>query len=53
MVEQVAAGRTGPEIAQRLNISPRTVQTHVSHVLTKLGLSHRVELAAAAATRLA
>ena len=53
VVEQVAAGRTGPEIAQRLNISPRTVQTHVSHVLTKLGLSHRVELAAAAATRLA
>jgi DNA-binding CsgD family transcriptional regulator len=51
VVEQVAAGRTGPEIAQRLNISPRTVQTHVSHVLTKLGLSHRVELAAAAAAR--
>ena len=51
VVEQVAAGRTGPEIAQRLNISPRTVQTHVSHVLTKLGLSHRVELAALAAAR--
>jgi DNA-binding CsgD family transcriptional regulator len=51
VVEQVAAGRTGPEIARRLNISPRTVQTHVSHVLTKLGLTHRVELAAAAAAR--
>src|SRR5262245_32673229 len=51
VVEQVAAGRTGPEIAQRLNISPRTVQTHVSHVLTKLGLSHRLELAAVAASR--
>jgi DNA-binding CsgD family transcriptional regulator len=51
VVEQVAAGRTGPEIGQVLNISPRTVQTHVSHVLTKLGLSHRVELAAAAAAR--
>jgi len=51
VVDQVAAGRTGPEIGQRLNISPRTVQTHVSHVLTKLGLSHRVELAAAAASR--
>jgi DNA-binding CsgD family transcriptional regulator len=51
VVDQVAAGRTGPEIAQRLNISTRTVQTHVSHVLTKLGLSHRLELAAAAAAR--
>jgi DNA-binding CsgD family transcriptional regulator len=51
VVDQVAAGRTGPEIAQHLNISPRTVQTHVSHVLTKLGLSHRVELASAAAAR--
>jgi len=50
VVEQVAAGRTGPDIARHLNISPRTVQTHVSHVLTKLGLSNRVELAAAAAT---
>lgn len=42
----VARGLTGPQIADRLGISPRTVQTHVSHALRKLGLSTRAELAA-------
>ncbi len=41
----VADGMTGPQIARRLGISPRTVQTHVSHALRKLGLSTRAELA--------
>jgi DNA-binding CsgD family transcriptional regulator len=51
IVDLVAAGTGGPDIARRLHLSPRTVQTHVSHALTKLGLSNRVELAAAAAAR--
>ncbi|GAA4821963.1 helix-turn-helix transcriptional regulator [Tomitella cavernea] len=42
----VAQGMTSPQIAERLGISPRTVQTHISHVLTKLGLSTRTEIAA-------
>ncbi|QDQ98490.1 helix-turn-helix transcriptional regulator [Tomitella fengzijianii] len=42
----VAQGMTSPQIAERLGISPRTVQTHISHVLTKLGLSTRAEIAA-------
>ena len=41
----VAQGLSNPEIARRLFISSRTVQTHVSHALEKLGLSSRVELA--------
>lgn len=53
VVGLVASGAGGPDIARRLHLSPRTVQTHVSHVLTKLGLSSRVELAAAAALRAA
>ncbi|MCK0093622.1 hypothetical protein HCA61_24210 [Rhodococcus sp. HNM0563] len=41
----VGEGLTGPQIAVRLRISPRTVQTHVSHALAKLGLRSRVGLA--------
>jgi DNA-binding NarL/FixJ family response regulator len=51
IVGLIAAGTPGPQIARQLHLSPRTVQTHVSHVLTKLGLTNRVELAAAAARR--
>ncbi|MBC3840607.1 helix-turn-helix transcriptional regulator [Streptacidiphilus sp. 4-A2] len=47
----VAEGLSGPDIARRLHISPRTVQTHVSHALVKLGLGNRLELAAATAAR--
>jgi DNA-binding CsgD family transcriptional regulator len=42
----VAAGRTNAEIAERLFLSPRTVERHVSNVLDKLGYRSRVELAA-------
>ena len=45
MTGWVAQGLSNPEIARRLFISSRTVQTHVSHALEKLGLSSRVELA--------
>jgi DNA-binding NarL/FixJ family response regulator len=39
---------TNREIAARLFVSPRTVQSHVSHILDKTGLRSRVEVAAAA-----
>ncbi|NDK88152.1 AAA family ATPase [Gordonia desulfuricans] len=51
VAELVADGLSGPEIAQRLVLSRRTVQTHVSHALTKLGLRTRVELAALVVAR--
>lgn len=42
---------TDPQIAERLFLSPRTVESHVSRILGKLGVENRRE-AAAAATRL-
>jgi DNA-binding CsgD family transcriptional regulator/tetratricopeptide (TPR) repeat protein len=44
IVELVARGMSNPDIATELFLSRRTVQTHVSNVLAKLGLSSRVEI---------
>ncbi|NEK59425.1 response regulator transcription factor [Geodermatophilus sabuli] len=41
----VAEGRTNKEIAAHLTISERTARTHVSHLLTKLGLTSRTQAA--------
>jgi DNA-binding CsgD family transcriptional regulator len=40
----LAAGRSNAEIAEILVISPRTVATHVSHILHKLGATRRAEV---------
>jgi DNA-binding CsgD family transcriptional regulator/tetratricopeptide (TPR) repeat protein len=48
VVRLVAERLSNPEIAERLFLSRRTVQTHVSHALTKLNLGTRVELASEA-----
>ena len=42
----VAAGRTNAEIAAELSLSPRTVGAHVEHILAKLDVSRRAEIAA-------
>jgi DNA-binding CsgD family transcriptional regulator/tetratricopeptide (TPR) repeat protein len=44
----IAEGRNNPEIGRRLFITRKTVAVHVSNILTKLGVSGRVEAAAAA-----
>lgn len=41
----VADGLSNPAIASALFISVPTVKTHVSHILAKLGLESRVQLA--------
>jgi DNA-binding CsgD family transcriptional regulator/tetratricopeptide (TPR) repeat protein len=41
----VADNLTNREIGERLFISPRTVQTHLSHVFAKTGIADRRELA--------
>jgi DNA-binding CsgD family transcriptional regulator len=46
----VRDGLTNREIGTRLFVSPRTVQTHVSHILQKTGLRSRVEIARFAET---
>jgi DNA-binding NarL/FixJ family response regulator len=45
----VAAGRTNAEIAAMLYLSPRTVERHVSNILTKLRYRSRVQIATDAA----
>ena len=42
----VAEGLSNRCIAQQLIVSERTVDTHVSHILRKLGLSSRAQIAA-------
>ncbi len=41
---EVIQGLTNKQISQRLFISPRTVQTHLSNILTKLNLENRSQL---------
>jgi ATP/maltotriose-dependent transcriptional regulator MalT len=41
----VAEGLSNPEIASRLVTSPRTVGTHVSHILKKMGFAGRADIA--------
>ncbi|MBO0820603.1 MAG: helix-turn-helix transcriptional regulator [Nocardiopsaceae bacterium] len=51
VVALVVEGLSNPEIAGRLVVSRRTVGTHVSSILKKLGLASRAEIAREAALR--
>lgn len=48
----VAQGLTNPQIAARLYLSHRTVATHVSHILGKLDVRSRIDIAREAAGHL-
>jgi DNA-binding NarL/FixJ family response regulator len=45
VAELVAEGLTNKEIALRLVISRRTAESHVVHILDKLGFSSRSQIA--------
>ena len=49
VVRLVSEGLANNDIASRLFISPRTVQSHLTHVYNKLGVSSRVQLVQEAA----
>jgi two-component system response regulator NreC len=40
----VAQGETTPAIAERLSLSPRTVETHRTNLMRKLGLRSQTDL---------
>jgi DNA-binding CsgD family transcriptional regulator len=46
----IADGRTNAEIAEQLDIAPKTASAHVEHILAKLAVTRRAEIAAWAAT---
>jgi DNA-binding CsgD family transcriptional regulator len=46
----IADGMTNAEIAEALEIAPKTASSHVEHILAKLGVTRRAEIAAWTAT---
>jgi DNA-binding NarL/FixJ family response regulator len=51
VAELVAQARSNREIAEKLFLSERTVETHVRNILGKLGFSTRTEIATWAVAR--
>ena len=46
VAELVRQGLTNREVAKALFVSERTAENHVQHILTKLGLANRTQVAA-------
>ena len=46
VAQLIAAGKTNAELADELSISPKTASAHVEHILAKLGVARRTEIAA-------
>ena len=46
VARHVAAGLTNAEIAEALDVAPKTASAHIEHILAKLAISRRAEIAA-------
>ena len=44
MLRLIVLGYTTVEIARKLHLSPRTIETHRAHIHSKLGVRTRAEL---------
>jgi len=44
VAELIARGYTNPQIAAELTITRETTKTHVSNILSKLGVNSRIEV---------
>ena len=51
IAELVVQGMSNRQVAAQLFLSPRTVASHVSHILAKLGLHSRIDIAREASRR--
>jgi two-component system nitrate/nitrite response regulator NarL len=51
VIDLIAKGFSNKEIATELNIAVHTVKSHVHHILEKLALHSRLELASYALTK--
>jgi two-component system response regulator DevR len=45
ILDLIAEGLTNREIAERMHLAERTVKNYVSHILSKLGMKHRTQVA--------
>jgi DNA-binding CsgD family transcriptional regulator len=50
IARMIATGMTNAQIASELVLSPKTISAHVEHILAKLGVARRTEIAAWAAS---
>ena len=46
VLERLASGKTGDEIAEELHIAPLTVRTHIRNLMSKMGVHSRLEAVA-------
>ena len=51
VIDLLCEGLTNPQIAERLTLSPRTVQRHLYSVFKKVGVASRTQLVAEAIRR--
>lgn len=45
VAKEVALGKTNAEIAASLNVSVKTVESHISHIFSNLGFTSRTQIA--------